>query len=300
MSFISKPFGALMLWLYNVVDNYGIAIIIFAALVKLILLPLTMKQQSSMQKMQMLQPKLQQLQVKYQNDKEKLSAETMKLYQETGINPMSGCLPLLIQFPIIIALYQVIYRPLTYMFGLTAEQISSLVALVNENLTAAGSAILEGNYIQEITIAQNFTEEIIAKSGITNLQLMNFDFLWINLGLTPSFARVDILWVIPVLAGLSTFLSTKVATSMNKTADSANNQTADTMKMMNNFFPLMTAWIAFSLPAGVGLYWIVNNVLQIIQQVVLNKYYQKKNASDPLIIEALNKPEEEKKKKKKK
>ena len=124
-------FGSLLNFLYNLFgQNYGFAIIGFTLVINIILLPLTLKQQKSTADMQLIQPELTALQAKYKNDKEKLNAEMMKLYQKHNVNPASGCLPLLIQLPIILILYQVIIKPLSYMLGYTAEQLKELTTLV--------------------------------------------------------------------------------------------------------------------------------------------------------------------------
>ena len=120
------PIGYLLGWIYNLIPNYGWALIVFTLVVKLLLLPLGLKQQKSMTKMQAMQPKITALQEKYKNDQQKLSQETMKLYKEYGVSPMGGCLPMLIQLPILFALYRVLYRPLTYMLHMTDKAIGAL------------------------------------------------------------------------------------------------------------------------------------------------------------------------------
>ncbi|GHV44538.1 hypothetical protein FACS189492_1050 [Clostridia bacterium] len=284
MGFISRPFGLLLYWLNHLFGNYGVALIFFTLIVRLILLPLSVKQQKTMKKTQSVQPELERIKEKYKNDKEKLNEETMKAYKKYGVNPMGGCLPLLIQFPIIIGLYQAVIKPLTYMFGLSDESIGLLLDKVNEVVAAGGGKLIEkiGNF--QITVAQKLTPEILGSVDMGHIGIINFNFLGLNLGDTPSWQYLNWLWVIPVLAALTTFLSTKTVPGANNSAVGGENSAASTMKTMNMVFPFMTAWFAFSMPAGVGFYWILGNIIQILQQLLLNKYFSKLPA-DPLVVE---------------
>ncbi|NLB80410.1 MAG: YidC/Oxa1 family membrane protein insertase [Clostridiaceae bacterium] len=275
MGFISRPFGLFLFWLNNFFGNYGLALIFFTLAVRLILLPLSFKQQKSMQDTQKIQPELLKIREKYKNDKQKLNEETMKLYQKHGINPAGGCFPLLIQFPIIIGLYQAIIKPLTYMFGMLPEQVTVLTEKVNEVLVSKGLDAIGDVGRFEIPIAQNLkylSADVLESVGLANVKLINFNFLGLDLGQTPSLNYITLLWIIPVLAALTTFLSTKVTSTSNAASTEANSA-ASTMKTMNALFPLMTAWFTFSMPAGVGFYWILGNIIQIIQQFFLNRYF---------------------------
>lgn len=267
---VTKPLGFLLLTLYSFIHNYGLTLIIFTFLVKLIILPLTIKQQKSMAETQRIQPLLAQLQAKYKTDKAKLNEETMKLYKEHNVNPAGGCLPLLIQMPIIIALYWVITQPLTYMFNLTADQINTL-----KELTGVVSN-------QQIDVAKNLTQDIINALGSTNAQIIDFHFLGLDLGATPSMNQPSALWIIPILAAASTYFVSKLSAPA-KNPDAPANDMANSMATMNKIFPLMTAWFTFSFPAGVGLYWVVSNGFQIIQQYALNIYLR--GHKNPLVIE---------------
>lgn len=286
---ITTPLGYILGWIYEFVQNYGAAVILFTVLIKLILIPLGLKQQKSMTKMQQIQPKLKEIQEKYQYDKNKASEETMKLYREYGVNPTGGCLPLLIQFPIIIGLYQVIYRPLTYMLHYSEKKIEALKKLYDISGTATERTA-------EIFLA-------------TKEKLLNFDFLGLDLSVVPKdaigrafgdgkFLVVLSLLIIPVLATLTTFLTSKITTYINKPkeekkkeeppkrvlspdqkSDSAQSSEAMT-KSMTYLMPFMTLWFTLTLPATLGLYWTVSNVLSIGQTILLNGYYNKKLAEE--------------------
>ncbi len=267
---INVPLGYLFKWIYYVVGNYGWTIILFTLIMKLILFPLTLKQQKSMKKTQAIQPKLAKLQEKYKYDQEKLSQETMKLYQESGVNPMGGCLPMLIQFPILIALYNIIRKPISYVMMLSNDVIMQIYERIN------GSAAADFARIDQIDLA-NKMRGAFEKVGefISSHDLINFDFYGFNLSVTPTLQYISEHWIyaiIPIVAGGTTFLVSYVSNKMSGMASQENNPTASSMKVMNYLFPLMTAWFAITLPAGLGLYWTVSNLFQILQMYLMNKH----------------------------
>lgn len=324
MSYIYIALGWILDVFYRLVNNYGIAIILFTVFIKALLLPLDIKQKKSMAKTQKIQPLLMEIQKKYANDKEKLNQETMKVYQKYGINPMGGCLPMLIQFPIIIALYWVVKKPIIYLMGISFEDTWRIAEAFNAWAAANKGAIPEalakvlpvtyshsmsqntfGTY--EISIAQQLFAhpEILDhpfiqswNSGLKN-KLIDFSFFGLNLSEIPDLnsflgmflGRVQgitrekvLLWIIPVFSGISSYASSRVALAQqegkkekNKVVAEADrvkeeNSAASTMKSMNIMMPLFSAWFAFTLPAAVGLYWIISNIIQIIQQVVVTKF----------------------------
>lgn len=256
-------FGAILKFFYDISGNYGVAIILFTLAVNIILLPLTWKQQKSTTKMQSIQPELKKIQQKYKNDKEKLNMEMMKLYKDNNINPMGGCLPLLIQLPIIFILYQIVYRPLTYMIGMAPDAVEALKA--THKIT---------DYTAEIKIA--------AMDPSINI---DFNFLGLDLSQTPSFDNFHWLWLIPLLAGVTTFALSWLTTKQSnaRKADKKDEDTAaNTMQTMTKIMPLITVWFAFNFPAGIGFYWIMNNLFKMIQQLAVNMILSKE---DPLVIE---------------
>lgn len=271
---ITKPLGMILSFIYNITNSYGLSIILFTILTKLLLLPLAIKQQKSIIEMQKVQPLLNEIQKKYKNDKEKLNQEMMKIYQEHKVNPAGGCLPLLIQLPIIYALYRVIYQPLKYMLSFSREQIAAVVEALNleiaENLFAQ----------KEIFIAEQMRihfDKLNHLEFLKNIKPINFHFLnFINLADAPNMSNINILWIFPILAALTTYLSSKVtsmSTNSQQQGSQPNDQAAQMQKSMLSVFPIMTALITFSLPAGIGLYWIISNIFQIGQQIFLNKYF---------------------------
>ncbi len=337
MGFIMQGLGWILKLCDTLTGNYGLAIILFTVLVKALLLPLTVKQQKSMMKMQKLQPLLNQIQQKYANDKDKQSRETMKLYQKYQINPMSGCLPLLIQMPILLSLYWVVRRPITYMMGVPETEFWRIINAIKEWTEAGGEGFLalinaesieklaENNYKHfkdmEILIAR-FLEthpEIMENHWITGADktyhLINFGFLGMDLSKTPSLGvlfgflmgtaqsltlETVLLWMIPLLSGLSSFASMKLSQAGQPAPpkDKNGEEQPNPMKSMNLFMPFITAWFAFSLPAAMGLYWVISNVLQMAQQVILNKCIKVDLTDEQIEGEIVNVKKNRKKRKK--
>jgi YidC/Oxa1 family membrane protein insertase len=197
MAYLEGLMKQLLDFLFSYTGSYGLAIIVLTVLIKLVLLPFSFQQFHSMKKMQEIAPLQKKLQEKYKNDKEKLNREIMKLYQENKVNPMGGCLPLLIQFPFIIALFRLLQ---SYNFG---------------------------------------------QAG----------FLWLK-----DLGAPDTTYILPVLAGVTTYLSSKIATPPNP--ENPNNT-------MNIVMSVFIGWMAVKFASGLALYWVVSNIVQIIQQMIM-------------------------------
>lgn len=272
---IVQPFGWLLRTTYNFIGSYGISIIIFTILAKMILLPLQMKSKKSMMEMNRLQPKIKELEKRYKDDKNKYSMEVSKLYKEEGVSMFGGCLPLLITLPIMIGLYSVVRQPLTHIFQVTASQINEIAEALRAAGVTAGltGAAEKSAYMLEIGVASHLKDygEII--SGIVpKLSGVDFSFLGIDLAAIPNFKYITPLWAIPILSGLTAWLSNFVIRKFSGNTAQQNQQ----MGMMNLMMPLMSIYIAFVVPAGLGLYWIISNILTAVQEPLLTKYYKKK------------------------
>lgn len=279
LAFLAPVLGPILKFIYQFVDNYGLAIILFSILMKLLILPLNIKQQKSMEEMRKIQPELEKLNKKYKNDKEKLQKETMKLYEQHSVNPAAGCLPMLIQFPIIFALYRVINRPMSYIMGLGVETIRKIVEVMQWDIDVSTNNLLMMN---EIKIANKMTPEVIQKLGDLvpeGLKPIDFTFFGLDLARTPQLNQFDLLWIIPILAVLTTFLTSKITTITQPSSGSSENSAASMNKSMMFIMPLMTGYFCFMMPSGVGLYWIVNNILAVLQQVWFNRTLLKEKIS---------------------
>ena len=308
---ITRPLGFIIETIYNFVQNYGLAIILFTVVVKLILLPLNIKSQKAMRKQQKIQPIITKLQEKYKNDQEKLQREMMKVYKENNVSMMGGCLPMLIQMPILIGLYQVIQRPITFLAGVTEWSADKLeiVSALRDKISAS--------YPEFIGNLGSMNVENLVKTGqiqiskwctVLGEQLdwsFNFNFLGLDISNAPSAAlsklmagdfsnmSIILLILIPAFAVLTTWLSTKITQMQSGKPAATNEQSSQMMSSMNIMMPLMTGFFTFTLPSGMGLYWIISNVIQMVQQLALNYYFDKKGDDFDVKV-----PESNKKKRK--
>jgi YidC/Oxa1 family membrane protein insertase len=290
LDLIARPFGILMLWLYELTHNYLLAVVLFSLIVKLILTPFQMKSKKGMMRQTLLQPQLNEIAKKHGANKAKYNEEVQKLYQEEGVNPMSGCIWSLIPFPILIALYQAIRKPLTCMMGLSSDAISQ----ITDKLTELGYTTTANSAYGEISQAKFISEHFSEFSGISDkLKNINYTSFGLDLGATPNWKFWTYDWsnpklwgpalglfMIPVLAAFFTWLPTQVQKKMTKkTAEAAAVETDETAAATNNammlFAPIMTIWFAFIMPAALGVYWIANSVFGMLQDIWLTRRYTK-------------------------
>lgn len=281
MSIITVPFSWLLLKLYEPVQNFGLALILFALVVRLVMLPFQLKSKRSMMRMTSLQPVLKELEKKHGGNKQKYQAEVAKLYQEEKINPMSGCLWSLIPFPILIALYSVVRQPLTHVMGLTADQVSTVAELISSY-----GVELSGGAYQELEIARHISEHFDElHAAVPQLIDLNYNFLGMNLCDFPQlnfFSQVDWsdasdwgpalgLFLIPFISAFLSWLTMKISSS----SQNVSPEQAGTMKTMNIIMPLISVYICFVMPAAMGIYWIAGSVFSIFQELVVNRHYKK-------------------------
>ncbi len=286
-------FGWVIKTIYDLVQNYGVAIILFTILTKLLLLPLNLKSQKAMKKQQKIQPIVAELQKKYANDKDKLQREMMKVYKDNDVSMMGGCLPMLLQFPILIALYNAIQKPLTYMFNVPYKNIpQDIIDKVASLYEQAGQPIVDN---VEKAVSNLMNVDQISLAGLASKiggefsdWAINFNFFGLDLAAKPqeAFAALSnpaenlstvMLLIIPALTVVSSILQSKITMAQSgQDKNPANDQTQSMNAMMKWMMPAMTGWFAFILPAGMGLYWIVSGFVQIIQQLALNNYFDKK------------------------
>ena len=290
--FICRIFAWPLVKFYEATGSYGLAIVVFALMVNLIMTPFMAKSKKSMMRSSRLQPKIQELQRRHEGNQQKLNAEMQKLYQEEGINPMSGCLWSLIPFPILIALYSVIRRPITRMMFCA----DSVVDALKEFMTAQGWYVAgsgRADAYAEITLSnlahQHWSEVTSSLAGkIDGLMNIDFRFLGVNLGEIPQwnfFTKTDWsdpsvwgpalgLFLIPFISAALSWASMKISSAATPSTGDAQSQA--TMKSMNLMMPLMSIWICFVMPAAMGIYWIANSVFGMIRDYTLTKIYKKK------------------------
>lgn len=316
-------FVNLLTWIYGVVGNYGWSIVLFTLLIRIVLLPLDIKSKKSMRAMSKIQPKLQALQKKYANDKEKLNQKTMELYRKEHVSPTAGCLPMLISLPILWIMFSAMRTlgnehtikmlldmkangtipPLqSWLWIKNVFQPDSLFATI---LPAVGSdlrmiqavkssSILTAENIEAVKLYLQSSDYSrlaaqLAPASAFNVQQIHFLFINTTLTIPNSIANLfkygNGLFILPILAGASQFLMTKIMngkqTEEQKAAQAA--QKADQSNPMNSpvmkwFFPIFSVWICATSNAAFSIYWMAANVIQIVQQLAVNWYFDRQDA----------------------
>lgn len=279
MGFIAELFGYLLNVLYTAFNNYGIAIIVFSVILRLILIPITIKQQKSMKKSAELQEEMREISKKYKNNPEKLNQETIDLYKREKMSPFSGCLSSIIQIVIILSVFWLVSQPLTYMKRVDKDLIEQYK-----------QEIQEGNNGQKSSYAEI---EVINKKGKEDERVsINMDFLGLDLSKVPGNNLNDWkVYIIPLLYVVSSIISIKMSTDMtnkkkkNEIVDENKDQDElDTMQAMNKnmtyMMPIMSVMIAFIAPLGLALYWFISNLLMIVERVIINKIMEHKEEEE--------------------
>ena len=289
-NFFANIFGYLLNYIYSFVNNYGLAIIIFSILLKIVMLPMSIKQQKTLKKSAKMQVKVKEIQEKYSNDSVRQSQELMDLYKREHMSPFSGCLGTIVQFIIIISMFYLVSSPLTYMKHVDTEILNKYEAELKEE---------NGGNLRYREIA------IIKAKGKTDESVnLNMNFLGLDLSNVPTQETGD--WknfIIPALYVLTSLISMKITTNMNKATttqkeivvekdektektdesegkelikkeDKENEAMDEMQKQMNLMMPFMTVSIALIAPLGLALYWLVNNLIMILERVIINKMYK--------------------------
>ena len=283
MGAISKLFGYLLNALYSVFNNYGIAIIVFSIILRIILIPITIKQQKSLKKSAKLQEEMKEIQRKYKNNPEKLNQETIDLYKREKLSPFAGCFSSIIQLIIILSVFWLVSQPLTYMKKIDVNVINDYKTQLQQ----------EGNQSTYSEIA------IINRYGAEDERVrLNMDFLGLDLSKVPSSNLSDwTVYIIPLLYVISSVVSIKITNSFNKKKKKDQKAITDgsevkaeepneleAMEAMNKnmmyMLPLMSVFIAFIAPLGLALYWFVSNVLIIIEKIIIDSVMKHKEEKE--------------------
>ncbi len=298
--YICIPFAWLLRALYELTGSYGWALVLFTVVIKLVLLPFQMKSKKSMMRMSRFQPMIKEIQTRYKNNSVKMNEEMQKLYAEEGVNPMSGCLWSFLPFPILIALYSIIRQPITRFMMLTNEVMETVVdavsetdfdmsaiATIKDGVMSVKDGLTQLQPYGQITLVKAAQElDVSLPEGWIN---MDFSFLGLDLTLIPQnvigqittggWAVIGVL-LIPIVSGALSFWQSKVSMASNPASSDPSDPTARSTRMMMWMMPLMSLWIGFTLPASLGVYWIANSVLMLVQEKVLNKYFKKSMAAE--------------------
>lgn len=325
VSFLGYVMNAIYLLLDKVgIPNIGLAIILFTLVTRIIIFPTSIRQQKSSRMMQLMQPELKAIQEKYKNKTDNASmmaqqAEMKALYEKYGTSMTAGCLPLLLQMPIIFALYRIImnipayvpsvktvYENVVNHIGVSDDVLNRLIQFGGENglstvlkqlhnlgvegydLSAQGNFIIDFLYklnpVQWTKLSEVFPDasQVIQTAAMESAKINNF--LGWNLSTAPSaYGFVpNRYWLIPILAGLTQWLSTVLMQKQNSAMSQGGEQSAQMMQSMNIMMPLMSVWFCFSFASGIGLYWIASAVFMILQQLLMNWYFGKKSDEEIL------------------
>lgn len=272
IKFFANLFGYFLNYLYNLFGNFGLAIIVFSVIIKIVLLPISIKQQKTMKKTAKVQDKLKEIQYKYSNNPEKLNHETIELYKKENLSPFSGCLGAIAQIVLLFAVFYLVRSPLTYMKKVDSNIIEQYETELSE----------------EDTTNKSYPEiSIIKEKGSTDENVyINMNFLGLDLSGVPLQDASNItVFIIPALYVLTTIISMKLNLSMNnknkneklitdgenKEKINEENPMLQANKSMSYMMPIMSVSIALIAPLGLALYWLVNNVLMILERLVLSK-----------------------------
>ena len=292
--YICVPFAWLVRLFYDLTNSYGVALILFTLVIKLIMLPFQMKSKKSMMRMSRVSGQMQDLQKRYAKNQAKLQEEMQKLYEEEGVNPMSGCLWSFLPLPILMALYSIIRQPITHFMMLSKDVLQTVVQSVADagvDLTnivmmdkATGAPALKDGLYQMAAYGQINLVKAVQEMGLSTPDgwfNVNYKFLGLDLTATPweyvksftfTWAVIGVI-LIPILAGLSQFVFSKLTMKTQPQADAAGGAS---MKSMMYMMPLFSVYIAFIMPAALGVYWIAQSVFSLIQEAILNKTFSAK------------------------
>jgi len=265
---IANVFGAIIRVIYNLTqDNYALSIILFTILTKTLLFPLSLKQMKSTKEMQKVKPKYDEIVKKYKNDKTKQGEEITKLYSEHKINPLGGCLPVLIQLPLILGMFYIVRQPLTYVIQTPKTEIEIYTKqLLNKEVVS--NADMSAS---EIQIANNN-------------KIIDMDFIGLNLGDIPSnvFSKDEakktnpLSILIPILSVLLSIFQIKQMQKSNEMTEEQKQM----QKSMNLMMPILSGFIAYTMPLALGIYWLIGSMCQIAQQSVISKLIEEQKKDE--------------------
>lgn len=301
IAFFANIFGYILNFVYEIVKNYGLAIIIFSILIKLLMIPISIKQQKTMKKSVKLQSKMKELQFKYKNNPEKLNQETMELYRQENMSPFTGCLSAIIQIILLFSVFYLVRSPLTYMKKIDKSVIDKYTGIIKEYKLSENNQYPEIDVIREIDNIKNLknNNDIIQSGEENDLTLINdeelnqmsinMDFIGLNLAQVPTKSSDWKAYIIPILYVLVSIISMRL-TNPTKTKNNNVEENKDEKalakpeeefdplaqmnKNMNIMFPVMYLAVALIAPLGLALYWLINSLLMIVERLALNKLLQ--------------------------
>lgn len=287
ISFFANLFGYVLNFLYQLIHNYGLAIILFSVVLKIVMLPISIKQQKTMKKSAKIQAKMREIQDKYKNNPEKLNQETIALYKNEKMSPFSGCLTAIVQLLLLLSIFYLVKSPITYMEKIPSEDINKYITQIQEEGKEISKVYPEIDLIRESEwLKQKNPED-------NNVQKLNIqmNLLGLDLSKIPQQNMTDYtVYIIPILYIISSFISIRMTTAKqqkesekqkavievgeNQEEQKENEMDAvmQTNKMMSWMMPIMSISIAFVAPLGLALYWLMSNILMILEKIILDKF----------------------------
>ena len=332
--YILMPFSLLLKFFYTISGSYGAALILFAVVVKLVLFPFTMKGKKGMIQMNMVSGKMQQLQKQYGKDQQRYQMEVQKLYEREHVNPMGGCLWSFLPLLVLIPLYSIIREPLVYLMGLTAEQVAQVASALNWQTAAVEQGWVTADAMAKLAgqVAEGKISTVFQSAGYNQMYLaslitndtlpavqtalgqagagvfaINFSFLGLNLALLPtwkiwehlSWPYIGAFLLILISAGSGVLMS-KISMKTNQMNTSQQNaQMEKTNRMMMWMMPLMSLYIGFIMPVGLCLYWVAQNLLSMVQEVIAGRLLKKDYEAARLAAQERERQEKEEEKRRK-
>ena len=305
---LAVPLGWLLHFIYQFIPNYFVSIFLFTLLVRAITFPLSLKSQKSQADRAKLAPRLERLQKKYAQDKQKLQQKQMELYEKEGVSLTGGCLPMIVQMVVLFGIISVIYKPLTHLQKIPSAVSDTAIVTVTNPVDENGNDILTPNkitqadanpnsYYRELRMLKVLSAnqgEVVAAidamdpaqrgelSGADYYEQMqairrNFDFFGRTMLDNPfsGFGDINILWLIPLISGLTALVSSLISMRFTKMATSGEQQPGQGCSnvMLLVLMPAFSLFITFTVPGGVGIYWICSNVIAVAQTILLNQIY---------------------------
>ena len=287
-NFFANIFGYILEWIYLLVKNYGLAIIIFSVLVKIVMLPISIRQQKTMKKNEKIQKELKILQIKHKGNPERLNQKTMELYKRENVNPFGGCFTIIIQFILLISMFYLVKSPLTYMQKIDNNVIENEIVEIKK---VNGEESISKGY-PEMSVIKYLKQN----NDTENQMYINMDFLGLDLSKVPQENFGDWkVFVIPVLYVISSILSIRLTTNMtskkkekkekneekallteeNKAEMDQEEMAAQMNKSMSLMMPILSVSVSLIAPLGLALYWLINNIIMMIERLMLNKLFSK-------------------------
>ena len=306
LAFFANLFGYVLNFIYEIVKNYGLAIIIFSILVKVLMIPMSIKQQKTMKKSQKIQSKMKEIQFKYKNNPEMLNKATQELYKSENMSPFSGCLSAIVQIILLFAVFYLVRSPLTYMKKVDTNVTNKYSKIIRENNLSTNSAYPEIEIIRELENIRDLKDKNVEENSANSSEeqektdlseikdeeldslYINMDFLGLNLAQVPTKSSDWKAYIIPILYVLVSIISLRVVNNTNKKDKKEKPEENkdeksltkpedefDPMEQMNKnmnmMFPVMYLAVALIAPLGLALYWLMNSLLMIVEKLILNK-----------------------------